>query len=332
MSVAERNPAAPRALEPISLRSRRRERAARRTMPARAPARHALATANRVAALHRPADRSASPHGVPMPRRADAGSIHALAITARSPEELKGADEDSNPRSRPARGACPCAGSSRAKDAPRRRRSLRAKPAAKAAAVATVNGVAVPRSRMEFMMQQQAANGAPDNDQTRAMVRDDLVSGRSWRRKRSARGWRRPSRCRPSSTWRGRESWSTPTSATGCASTRSRTTTCRRNTTREGPDRRQGYKARHILVETEDQAKGMIAELKKGGKFDELATKNSEGQRHQGPRRRPRLERAGRVRPAVRRRHGEAREGKYTETPVQRATASMSSSSTTCGR
>jgi peptidyl-prolyl cis-trans isomerase C len=35
------------------------------------------------------------------------------------------------------------------------------------------------------------------------------------------------------------------------------------------------YRARHILLETEDQAKGMIAELKKGGKFDELATKNS---------------------------------------------------------
>jgi peptidyl-prolyl cis-trans isomerase C len=35
------------------------------------------------------------------------------------------------------------------------------------------------------------------------------------------------------------------------------------------------YRARHILLETDDQAKGMIAELKKGAKFDELATKNS---------------------------------------------------------
>ena len=35
------------------------------------------------------------------------------------------------------------------------------------------------------------------------------------------------------------------------------------------------YKARHILVETEDQAKSLIAELKKGAKFDDLATKNS---------------------------------------------------------
>jgi peptidyl-prolyl cis-trans isomerase C len=35
------------------------------------------------------------------------------------------------------------------------------------------------------------------------------------------------------------------------------------------------YRARHILVETEEQAKSLIDELKKGGKFDDLATKNS---------------------------------------------------------
>ncbi|MBD8051024.1 peptidylprolyl isomerase [Limnohabitans radicicola] len=35
------------------------------------------------------------------------------------------------------------------------------------------------------------------------------------------------------------------------------------------------YHARHILVETEDQAKSLIAEIKKGAKFEELAKKNS---------------------------------------------------------
>jgi peptidyl-prolyl cis-trans isomerase C len=35
------------------------------------------------------------------------------------------------------------------------------------------------------------------------------------------------------------------------------------------------YRARHILVETEDQAKSIIANLKKGAKFDELAKKLS---------------------------------------------------------
>jgi peptidyl-prolyl cis-trans isomerase C len=35
------------------------------------------------------------------------------------------------------------------------------------------------------------------------------------------------------------------------------------------------FKARHILVEKEDQAKAIIAQLKKGGKFEEIAKKRS---------------------------------------------------------
>ncbi len=35
------------------------------------------------------------------------------------------------------------------------------------------------------------------------------------------------------------------------------------------------YKARHILVEKEDEAKAIIAQLKKGGKFEEIAKKSS---------------------------------------------------------
>jgi peptidyl-prolyl cis-trans isomerase C len=35
------------------------------------------------------------------------------------------------------------------------------------------------------------------------------------------------------------------------------------------------YRARHILVEKEDEAKAIIAQLKKGGKFDEIAKKQS---------------------------------------------------------
>ena len=35
------------------------------------------------------------------------------------------------------------------------------------------------------------------------------------------------------------------------------------------------FRARHILVEKEDEAKAIIASLKKGGKFDEIAKKQS---------------------------------------------------------
>ena len=56
------------------------------------------------------------------------------------------------------------------------------KPAAKDTAkpatgnIATVNGVAVPRARADFMLQQQQARGAPDNEQTRGMIREELVN------------------------------------------------------------------------------------------------------------------------------------------------------------
>src|SRR3954465_9737427 len=62
-----------------------------------------------------------------------------------------------------------------------------AKPAPKASAkasakaggkepVAVVNGVAVPQSRMEFMMEQQRGRGAPDTPQARTMMREELVN------------------------------------------------------------------------------------------------------------------------------------------------------------
>src|SRR4051812_37587646 len=57
-----------------------------------------------------------------------------------------------------------------------------AKKDAKAAArdggtnIATVNGVAVPRARADFLMQQQQQRGAQDNEQNRTMIREELVN------------------------------------------------------------------------------------------------------------------------------------------------------------
>src|SRR5205085_2786498 len=55
------------------------------------------------------------------------------------------------------------------------------KAAAKAAAksgggeaIAKVNGVSIPKTRADAMMQQQQGRGAPDNDQTRTAVREEL--------------------------------------------------------------------------------------------------------------------------------------------------------------
>src|SRR3954469_2653317 len=60
--------------------------------------------------------------------------------------------------------------------------SAPAKPAAKAPAnapaakVASVNGKSIPKSRVDFFLKQQAAQGMPDNDQTRRAILDNLIS------------------------------------------------------------------------------------------------------------------------------------------------------------
>ena len=150
-----------------------------------------------------------------------------------------------------------------------------AKPAA-AGAVATVNGVAIPASRAELLVRSRTQRGEQDTPQLRSAVRDELIS---------------------------REVISQDASKTGLAKNPEFITQMElvrqevllqayvREYFRKNPiddaevqkeyeraksqmgDRE--YKVRHILVEQEDQAKGLIGELKKGAKFEDLAQKNS---------------------------------------------------------
>jgi peptidyl-prolyl cis-trans isomerase C len=151
-----------------------------------------------------------------------------------------------------------------------------AKPAAKGGHIATVNGVAVPQARADFMMQQQAQRGAPDNEQMRKAVREELINREVLAQEAQRAGAAR-----------------VPEVQTQLDMLRQEILVqyylrdfARKNPITEAEiqkeyDRAKAqhgdkeYKARHILVETEDQAKGLIGELKKGAKFDELASKNS---------------------------------------------------------
>jgi len=154
-----------------------------------------------------------------------------------------------------------------------------AKPAAAAAKggnVATVNGVAVPQARADFLMQQQQQRGAPDNEQMRSAVREELIN-----REVIAQEARRA----------GVPNSAEVKAQLDMVSQEIIVGAFLRDYARKHPitdaeiqkeyDRAKAqhgdkeYKARHILVETEDQAKNLIAELKKGAKFEDLASKNS---------------------------------------------------------
>ena len=142
--------------------------------------------------------------------------------------------------------------------------------------IATVNGVVVPRARADALYAQQRQRGAPDNDQTRAMVREELVNREVLMQEAQKSGVTRSAEVANQLELARQEivisaflrEWvrKNPVSDADVQKEYDRVRS-------EQGDKE--YRARHILVETEDQAKAVLAELKKGTKFEELAAKNS---------------------------------------------------------
>jgi peptidyl-prolyl cis-trans isomerase C len=148
--------------------------------------------------------------------------------------------------------------------------------AAQADPIAKVNGVAVPKARADALMQQQGARGMPDNDQTRALVRDELINREVLAQEAQKAGVAKRPEVQAQLDMARQEvlvsayvrDWvkNNPVSDADVQKEYERAKA-------QAGDKE--YRARHILVETEDEAKSLIDQLKKGGKFDELASKNS---------------------------------------------------------
>jgi peptidyl-prolyl cis-trans isomerase C len=163
-----------------------------------------------------------------------------------------------------------------------------AKPAAKGAGksgaakpaggevIARVNGKPVPKARADAMMQQQHARGAPDNEQTRNAIREELVNREIVAQEAAKAGFDKNPEVRTQIEITSQDILinayvrdylrTHPITDDDIEKEYERAKA-------QAPDKE--YRARHILVETEDQAKDMIAQLKKGAKFDDLAAKNS---------------------------------------------------------
>lgn len=160
-----------------------------------------------------------------------------------------------------------------------------AKPAAATGPLATVNGVQIPRTRLDIVVRQQTARGAQDNDQLRAQLREALINNELLIQEANRSGIAKKAevqqqidlvrqevvanavvaehiRVNPISDADVQKEYERAKSQTG--------------------DRE--YKTRHVLVATEDDAKSVLADLKKGAKFDDVAQKRSldEGTRPKG--------------------------------------------------
>jgi peptidyl-prolyl cis-trans isomerase C len=166
-----------------------------------------------------------------------------------------------------------------------------AKPAAAPAAapatgpLATVNGVAIPRQRLELVLRQQTARGATDNDQMRAQLREALINNELLFQEGTRNGTAKKPEVQQQIDLSRQEVIanavineflrSNPVSDADIQKEyeRAKTQTGERE-----------YRARHILVANEADAKAVLADLKKGVKFEELAQKKSldEGTRPKG--------------------------------------------------
>jgi peptidyl-prolyl cis-trans isomerase C len=149
--------------------------------------------------------------------------------------------------------------------------------AAAAQNVATVNGKPVPKSRVDTLMEQATRNGQqPRTPELEQRVRDEVVIREIFMQEAESRGLAASPDYQSQmelarQTILIRELFSDFQKKNPVSEQESRAEYDKFKAQASGTE----YRVRHILVEKEDQAKALIARLKGGAKFDELAKKNS---------------------------------------------------------
>jgi peptidyl-prolyl cis-trans isomerase C len=162
-----------------------------------------------------------------------------------------------------------------------------AKPAAVPATgpLAKVNGVEVPRQRLEQVVRQQVARGAADSEALRAQVREALINNELLVQEANRTGLSKRPEVQQQIDLTRQEVIANAAVAEYLRSHPVSDADIQKEYERaRSQTGDKEYRARHILVATEDDAKSVLADLKKGGKFDEIAQKRSldEGTRPKG--------------------------------------------------
>ncbi|MES2886795.1 MAG: peptidylprolyl isomerase [Pseudomonadota bacterium] len=150
--------------------------------------------------------------------------------------------------------------------------------AAHAQAIATVNGKEVPKSRAEDLIRQLKLQGQPVTPEVEKQVNDEVVLREIYLQEADKRGLNNSPDLKTqfelarqslmiNALFNDQKKAKPITDADIQASYDSFKTQAQASGTE--------YRARHILVDKEDRAKALTAQLKKGAKFEDLAKKNS---------------------------------------------------------
>lgn len=144
--------------------------------------------------------------------------------------------------------------------------------------IATVNGVPVPQARADFVLKQRTARGEPDSPELRRTVKETLVTFEALAQEATKKGLdKNPDIATQLELAREQilanaylDDWMKAHPVSDDVLKQEY----------EKIKKVQGdpkeYKARHILLKTEADAKGVISQLKKGGNFAKLAKEKSQ--------------------------------------------------------
>ena len=146
-----------------------------------------------------------------------------------------------------------------------------------AANLATVNGKAIPKSRVEFLVKSQAAQGKPDNEQLRKTILDEVIAWELVVQEADRKGLSKSADVRSQIDIARQQ-----IIFQAYLQDYVRTHPIKDEALRAEYDKVKAqrgdkeYKARHILVEKDTEAKDIIEQLKKGAKFDDLAKQSKD--------------------------------------------------------
>ena len=153
---------------------------------------------------------------------------------------------------------------------------LAAAPAVWAQNVAIVNGKAIPKSRVEALAEQVKRSGRPVTPEMQGQLKDEVIAREIFMQEAQVRGLDATEDFKTQIELARqailiRELFTDYQKKNPVTDEEIKAEYDKFAAANSGKE----YKARHILVEKEDQAKAIIAQLKKGGKFDEIAKKSS---------------------------------------------------------
>jgi peptidyl-prolyl cis-trans isomerase C len=149
-------------------------------------------------------------------------------------------------------------------------------PAAMAQNVAIVNGKPVPSARVDMLASQLAKSGRPINDEVRAQIKEEVIAREVFMQEAQKRGLAAGADYKAQlelarQTILIRELFADFQKKNPVTDAELKAEYDKFVASNGGKE----YKARHILVEKEDEAQAVLASLKKGDKFEDLAKKLS---------------------------------------------------------